>query len=90
MQKGAIMKMQTSIRVEKEFYEEARKVFEKFGLSFGDAVNIFLSKVAMEKGFPFELKLPSKELEKRVKNIAKNENVEIYKNSKELFEDLGI
>ena len=84
------MKMQTSIRVEKEFYEEARKVFEKFGLSFADAVNIFLSKVAMEKGFPFELKLPSKEVEKRAKNIERNENVKIYKNSKELFEDLGI
>jgi addiction module RelB/DinJ family antitoxin len=57
--------MQTSIRVEKEFYEEAKEVFKKLGLSFGDAVNIFFAKVAMEKGIPFDLKIPSKELEKR-------------------------
>ncbi len=66
------MKMQTSVRVEKEFYNQAKEIFEKFGLSFGDAVNIFLAKVVMEKGIPFDLKLPSKDLEKRVNNIKKN------------------
>lgn len=84
------MKMQTSIRVEKEFYDEARKIFEKFGLSFADAVNIFLSKVVMEKGIPFELKLPSKELEKRIENIKKDKNTQSYESTKELFDDLGI
>ena len=45
------MKIQTSVRVEDSFYKEAKTVFSKFGLSFGDAVNIFIAKVAMEKGF---------------------------------------
>jgi len=84
------MRMQTSIRVEKEFYEEAKKVFNKLGLTFGDAVNVFLAKVAMEKGIPFELKLPSKELEKRIDNLEKNKNIQTYSDSKELFDDLGI
>ena len=84
------MRIQTSVRVEKKFYEEARKVFNKLGLTFGDAVNIFLAKVAMEKGIPFELKLPSKKLENRIKNLEKDKNVKTYLNSKELFEDLGI
>ncbi|WP_035003076.1 type II toxin-antitoxin system RelB/DinJ family antitoxin [Lebetimonas sp. JH292] len=66
------MRMQTSIRVEKEFYDEAKEVFKKLGISFGDAVNIFLAKVAMEKGIPFDLKVPSKELEKRINNIENN------------------
>jgi len=84
------MRMQTSVRVEKEFYEEAKKVFNQLGLSFGDAVNVFLAKVAMEKGIPFELKIPSKELEKRINNLEKNKNIQTYSNSKELFDDLGI
>ena len=63
------MRVQTSIRVDEEFYKEAREVFKKFGLTFGDAVNIFLAKVAMEKGIPFDLKFPSKELEKRIDNL---------------------
>ena len=49
------MKIQTSIRVEDEFYQEAKIVFKKVGLTFGDAVNLFLSKVAMEKGIPFSI-----------------------------------
>ncbi len=84
------MRMQTSIRVEKKFYEEAKEVFNKLGLSFGDAVNIFLAKVAMEKGIPFNLKLPSKELENRIKNIKNNKNIQTYNTTKELFDDIGI
>ena len=55
------MKIQTSIRVEDEFYREAKVVFKKVGLTFGDAVNLFLSRVAMEKGIPFSITtIPSK------------------------------
>jgi DNA-damage-inducible protein J len=84
------MKIQTSVRVEDNFYNEAKEVFQQFGLSFGDAVNIFLAKVAMEKGIPFDLTLPSDELKERVKNIEMNNNTQSYKDSDELFKDLEI
>jgi len=84
------MKVQTSVRVENTLYNEAKQIFTKFGLSFGDAVNIFLAKVAMEKSIPFNLSLPSKELEKRVANLKNNTNTQVYKTANELFEDLGI
>lgn len=84
------MKIQTSVRVEDTLYNEAKNIFTKFGLSFGDAVNIFLAKVAMEKAIPFELSLPSKELEKRTNNLKNNKNTQIYNTANELFEDLGI
>ena len=57
------MKIQTSVRVEDEFYQEAKKVFKKVGLTFGDAVNLFLSKVSMEQGIPFNVNIPKKVLE---------------------------
>ncbi len=84
------MKIQTSVRVEDTFYYEAKNIFAKFGLSFGDAVNIFLAKVAMEKNIPFDLSIPSKELEKRISNLENNKNMQIYNTANELFEDLGI
>ncbi len=84
------MKIQTSVRVDNTLYKEAKDIFSKFGLTFGDAVNIFLAKVSMEKAIPFELSLPSKELETRKNNIEKDKNSEVYKTSNELFEDLGI
>ena len=84
------MKIQTSVRVEDVFYNEAKEVFQKFGLSFGDAVNIFLAKVAMEKGMPFDLTLPSEELSSRLKNIETDTNTQTYKSTDALFDDLGI
>jgi len=84
------MKIQTSVRVEDVFYNEAKEVFQKFGLTFGDAVNIFLAKVAMEQGIPFDLTLPSQELENRLENMETNTNTQTYKTTDALFEDLGI
>ncbi len=84
------MKIQTSVRVEDVFYNEAKEVFQRFGLTFGDAVNIFLAKVAMEQGIPFDLTLPSKELENRLENMETNTNTQTYKITDALFEDLGI
>jgi len=85
-----IMKIQTSVRVDDNLYKEARNVFTKFGLSFGDAVNIFLAKVAMEKAIPFDLSLPSGELNERVKNLDNDQNTQIYQTANELFQDLWI
>ena len=84
------MKIQTSVRVEDKLYNEAKTIFTKFGLSFGDAVNIFLAKVAMEKSIPFDLSLPSIDLEERYDNLTKEKNTQIYETANELFEDLGI
>ena len=84
------MKIQTSVRVEDIFYNEAKEIFQRFGLSFGDAVNIFLAKVAMEKGIPFDLTVPSDELKNRLSNIETDTNIQTYKTADALFDDLGI
>jgi len=84
------MTIQTNINVEDIFYNEAKEVFQNLGLSFGEAINIFLAKVANEKSIPFDLRLPSQELEDRVKNIDNNINIQTYKTSDSLFEELGI
>lgn len=84
------MKMQTSVRVDDVFYNEAKEVFSRFGLSFGDAVNLFLAKVSMEKRIPFELSLPSDELNSRVQNLESDNNTKVYESAEKLFEDLGI
>lgn len=84
------MKVQTSVRVEDKFYKEAKEVFQKFGLSFGDAVNIFLAKVAMDQSIPFELSLPSEEFVQRADNIKNNKNTQTFESANQLFEELGI
>jgi DNA-damage-inducible protein J len=84
------MKLQTSVRVDEAFYNDSKKVFDAFGLSFGDAVNMFLAKVAMEKKIPFDLSLPSDELVKRIENIKTGKSTQTFNSSDEAFKELGI
>ena len=84
------MKIQISVRVDETFYSDSKKIFDAFGLSFGDAVNLFLAKVAMEKKIPFELGLPSDDLIQRAENLKNETNVLVYSSSEEAFKELGI
>ena len=81
------MKVVTSLRLDKENKEFAKKFFKKFNLTLSDGINLFLAKIAMDKKLPFELKLPSEETEKAIKEV---ENGEVYKYDSvdELMKDL--
>lgn len=81
------MKIQTSVRVDENFYRDSKKIFDAFGLSFGDAVNLFLAKVAMEKKIPFDLALPSDEVLKKVDTLAKETNAPLPSISEEPFQE---
>lgn len=83
------MKLQTSVRVDETFYNDSKKVFDAFGLSFGDAVNMFLAKVAMEKKIPFDLSLPSDELVKRAENIRLDKTLPYTKVAMRRLKSLG-
>ena len=43
------------IRTEQEVKDEAEKIFQSFGVTITDAVNIFLRKSIMVRGIPFDL-----------------------------------
>lgn len=51
----------TTILTDGNIKKEATEVFEKLGLDFSQAVNMFLRQVALNKGMPFDLKIPNKE-----------------------------
>lgn len=85
------MKLQTSVRVDETFFHESKEVFAQLGITFTDAVNIFLAKVAMEKRIPFELAVePSADLQARVDNVEQEEKLLAYSDTDALFADLDI
>ena len=45
-----------NIRIEPEVKNEAEELYNSFGISLSDAINIFLKKSINEGGLPFELK----------------------------------
>jgi DNA-damage-inducible protein J len=44
-------------RVDSELKNEVESIFHELGLSTSQAITLFLKKVKMEKGIPFELKI---------------------------------
>jgi len=74
---------QTSIKVDPLAWEEAKEIFKEYNLTASDAINIFLNKVRLKKGLPFDIKLPSdndsdylKKLKNRQLKIDKNINID--------------
>ncbi len=49
-------------RVEPEIKEQAEQVLERLGIPMSNAVSMFLRQVVLQRGIPFEIKLPQTEL----------------------------
>ena len=59
--------MQTTIRLEENDYKQAREILEYIGMSYAQAVNMFNRMIVLEKGLPFEAKIPNDETVKAMK-----------------------
>ncbi len=46
------------VRVEPELKEQAESVLEQLGIPMSNAVGMFLRQIVLQKGIPFEMKLP--------------------------------
>lgn len=47
------------VRLEPGLKEQAEAVLEQLGIPVSNAVNIFLKQVVMQRGIPFDVKLPA-------------------------------
>lgn len=48
------------VRVEKRVKIQAAKALAEMGLSVSDAIRVLLTRVAVEKALPFEVKIPNR------------------------------
>jgi len=66
----------TSIKLDVEIKAKAKEIFKELGITMGEAVNIFLSQVALQKGIPFEVKIPNDETKKAIEEARRGINME--------------
>lgn len=71
-----VIRETTSIKLDKETKQEAKKIFSELGISMGDAVNMFLKQVTLTKSIPFEIKIPNDETIKAIEEARSGENLE--------------
>ena len=69
-------KIQTTIRLEENDYKEAREILEYIGMSYAQAVNMFNRMIVLERGLPFEAKIPNKTTKKAMKEALEGTNLE--------------
>ena len=48
-------------RVEPELKEQAEDILQQLGIPMSNAVGMFLKQIVLQKGIPFEMKLPRTE-----------------------------
>lgn len=77
-------------RINAELKDEASAVLEQLGLTVSDVVRITLTRVAYEKGLPFELRLPNKTTEQTLERSERGEDLHYADDAESMFQDLGI
>ena len=55
------VKVQTSLRIDKNSLQIAKEILSEVGMNFSEAVNIFTKMIVKHKGLPFEVKIPNNE-----------------------------
>jgi len=75
---STIVKETTSVKLDKVAKEEAKYIFNQLGLTMGEAFNLFLHQVSLNKGLPFEVKLPNKLTQKVIEEARKGKNIDDF------------
>jgi len=68
-------KTTTNVYLDTEMKEKAKEIFFFFCMGISDAFNIFLSQSVMERGIPFEIKIPNNETVQAIKDAREGKNM---------------
>jgi DNA-damage-inducible protein J len=77
-------------RIEPNLKEKAERVFDKIGLSPTQAITLFYHQVDLRKGLPFDIVIPNKTTLKTFEDTDAGRGLIVCKDTKDMFEKLGI
>ncbi len=78
------------VRVDEQTKAQAKKVLAALHLSMSEAVCLFLRQVVLQRGLPFEVKLPNALTRETIEKAERGEDVKEFATVDELFKDLRI
>jgi DNA-damage-inducible protein J len=76
-------------RIDPRVKNNAQKVLNKLHISMSEAISIFLTQVSLNKGIPFEIKVPNKLTEDTLRKSEKGEELHEVSDTKQLFKELN-
>ncbi|MEX0720734.1 MAG: type II toxin-antitoxin system RelB/DinJ family antitoxin [Balneolaceae bacterium] len=77
-------------RLEPKLKKETELILEELGINTTEAIRIFFKQVKLQRGLPFEMKIPNEITEEAILDAKARKNVSSFESSDELFEDLDI
>ena len=77
-------------RLEPKLKQETELIFEELGINTTEAIRIFFKQVKLQRGLPFEMKIPNEITEDAILDAKARKDVSSFDSSDELFEDLDI
>lgn len=77
-------------RIEPKLKHDVESVLAQLGLSFSEAIELFLTQVKLNNGIPFDIRIPNKATQKTFEDTNKGKNLKRYKNAKDMFDKLGM
>jgi len=69
-------KSRTNIYLDVNIKDQAKEIFNQYGLSLSQAVNIFLTQSVLNRGIPFNIKIPNDETLQAMRDVESGENYE--------------
>lgn len=77
-------------RVEPKLKHDVENVLIKLGLSFSEAIELFLRQIKLNNGMPFDIRIPNKVTKRTFENTDKGKDLIRHKSAKTMFHQLGI
>ena len=75
-------------RVDAKLKAQAEGVLNKLGLNASEAIRMFYRQVALQKGLPFEVKLPNAETRKALREADAGLNLASHESVDAMFDDI--
>jgi len=79
-----------SVRMEPSLKRAAEEILRRLDLPASQAVTLFYRQLVLQKGLPFDIKIPNVVTRKALEEAVNGHDLTSYSNIDELFEDLGI
>jgi len=77
-------------RIEPALKKETERILDQLGLNTTEAIRIFFKQVKLQRGLPFELKIPNETTHQAITEAKERKDLTEFETTEELFEDLDI
>ena len=68
-------KIRTNVYLDAEMKRKAQEIFKRYGIGLSDAFNIFLTQAVLEKGMPFQIRIPNDETARAIEDAREGKNL---------------